>query len=86
MRRGQEGLAKTSGSMFSWLLRDPHRVRWGLYMFSRVDISVVPQRRGIRDFERLSKSVLFSVPIHFDGLAFQTGFALVYTDTRGRLK
>lgn len=36
-RTGGDG--KTSGSMFSWLLRDPQSVRWGLYMFSRVDIS-----------------------------------------------
>lgn len=64
--RGQEGMAETSGSMFSWLLRDPQRVRWGLYMFSRVDISVVPQWKGIRDFKRLSKSVLLC-PTSFQG-------------------
>lgn len=59
LRGGQEGMAKTSGSMFSWLLRDPHRVRWGLYKFSRVDINVVPQWQGIRGFKRLSKKCCF---------------------------
>lgn len=51
-------MAETSGSMFSWLPRDPQRVRWGLYIFSQVHISVVPQWQGIRDFKRLSESVL----------------------------
>lgn len=64
VRRGQEGMVKTSGSMFSWLLRDPQSLRLELYMFSQVDISVVPQWRGKRDFNVLLR-VLFSVQCFF---------------------
>lgn len=83
VRRGQKGIVKTSGSMFSRLLRDPQRLRQELYMFSQVDISVAPQWRGKRDLNALS-GVLFSVQlllffpwIHFDGLKFETGFAVM---------
>lgn len=62
VRRGQEGMVKTSGSMFSWLLRDPQSLWLELYMFSQVDISVVPQWRGKRDFNVLLR-MFFSVQL-----------------------
>lgn len=77
VRRGQEGMVRTSGSMFSWLLRDPPSLWLELYMFSRVDISVVPQWRGKRDFNVLLRVFFFFPWNHFDGLEFETGFALM---------
>lgn len=54
-------------------------------MFSRVDISVVPQQRVAGDFRSLSECSNLSPSIRFHGFEFEAEFTLVNTETSGGL-